>query len=93
MPRLELMLVGSPTSATSWFSAWGLMCKRGPLDSGHIAATLNFDASSVLGLDWRLHGQNSAIAGDQGVKIWNSRSEMIHMYSISLASLKRSLVA
>ena len=38
-----------------------------------VVATLNFDASSVLGLDWRCDGQYLAIAGYQGVKIWHSQ--------------------
>lgn len=40
-------------------------------DAGKIAATLNFDTSSVLGLDWRFDGQYLAICGYQGVKVWN----------------------
>jgi len=46
-----------------------------------VVATLNFDASSVLGLDWRCDGQYLAIAGYQGVKIWHSQIGMtIHTF-------------
>lgn len=37
-----------------------------------IAATLDFAASSVLGLNWSPDGQYLAIAGYHGVKIWES---------------------
>jgi WD40 repeat protein len=42
-------------------------------DINQVVATLNFDASSVLSLDWRSDGEYLAIAGYQGVKIWHSR--------------------
>jgi len=63
---------------TSWLGvgnqlafSLGVTCRCG-MPTGDIAATLNFDASSVLGLDWRPDGQYLAI-GYQGVKIWNSQ--------------------
>jgi WD40 repeat protein len=55
-------------------------------DSGNIAATLNFDASSVLGLDWRRDGQYLAISGYQGVKIWNSQDWNAAPYTLDVPS-------
>lgn len=42
-------------------------------DTNEVIATLNFDTSSVLGLDWSPDGQKLAIAGYQGAKIWNAQ--------------------
>lgn len=42
-------------------------------DTSEIVVTLNFESSSVLGMDWRNDGNYLAIAGYQGVKIWNSQ--------------------
>jgi WD40 repeat protein len=65
-------LAWSPTSNQLAFSL-GRYVQVWDADLGDITATLNFDASSVLGLDWRPDGQYLAIAGYQGVKIWNSQ--------------------
>lgn len=53
------------------------------------AVTLNFDASSVLGLEWSPDGQYLAIAGYQGVKIWESRdwNEDPYIFDIPSASV------
>lgn len=59
-------------------------------DINQVVATLNFDASSVLSLDWRSDGEYLAIAGYQGVKTWYSRNwdddpYLLHIPSTSLA--------
>lgn len=38
---------------------------------GEVTATLNFEASSVLGLDWHPDGQYLAVCGHRGVKVWS----------------------
>ncbi|EAZ94282.1 WD40 repeat domain-containing protein [Crocosphaera chwakensis] len=37
-----------------------------------IIATLPFETSSVLGMSWHPSGENLAVAGNGGVKIWNA---------------------
>lgn len=63
-------LAWSPTHNQLAFSL-GRFVQVWDADTGNIAVTLNFDASSVLGLDWRCDGQYLAVAGYQGVKIWH----------------------
>lgn len=65
-------LAWSPTSNQLAFSL-GRYVQVWDADTGEVIATLNFDASSVLGLDWRCDGQYLAIGGYQGAKIWNSQ--------------------
>jgi WD40 repeat protein len=65
-------LAWSPTSNHLAFSL-GRYVQVWDADIGDIAATLNFDTSSVLGLDWRPDGQYLAICGYQGTKIWHSQ--------------------
>lgn len=43
-------------------------------DTNEVIATLNFDNSSVLGLDRSPDEQKLAIAGYQGAKIWNAQN-------------------
>lgn len=42
-------------------------------NGGVVVATLNFEASSVLGMSWRRDGKLLAVAGNQGVKVWNAQ--------------------
>ncbi len=58
-------------------------------DTGGVIATLNFDNSSVLGLDWSPDGQHLAIAGYQGAKIWNAQDwhDDPHVLVVPSASL------
>jgi len=64
-------LAWNPTSNQLAFSL-GRYVQVWDADTNEVVATLNFDASSVLSLDWRADGQYLAIAGYQGVKIWHS---------------------
>ncbi|MGQ9872961.1 WD40 repeat domain-containing protein [Leptodesmis sp.] len=41
-------------------------------DTQQVAATLNFEASTVLDLDWRRDGKYLALAGYQGARVWNA---------------------
>jgi WD40 repeat protein len=59
-------------------------------DSQEIVVQLNFDASSVLGFDWRGDGQFLAVGGYRGVKVWNCQDwndepYMLNILSASLA--------
>lgn len=65
-------LAWSPTSNQLAYSL-GRYVRVWDADTSNITATLNFDTSSVLGLDWRCDGQFLAIAGYQGAKIWHSQ--------------------
>lgn len=42
-------------------------------DTREVIVTLNFENSSPLGINWRNDGQHLAIAGNKGIKIWNSQ--------------------
>ncbi|PSB27374.1 WD40 repeat domain-containing protein [Chlorogloea sp. CCALA 695] len=65
-------LAWSPSSNQLAFSL-GRYVQVWDADMGGVVATLNFDNSSVLGLDWSPDGQYLAIAGYQGAKIWNAQ--------------------
>lgn len=65
-------LAWSPTSNQLAFSL-GRYVQVWDADLGDIVATLNFENSSVLDLDWRSDGQYLAIGGYHGVKIWHSQ--------------------
>ncbi|ALF56022.1 WD40 repeat-containing protein [Nostoc piscinale CENA21] len=56
-------------------------------DLGEIVVTLNFDNSSVLGIDWRSDGQYLAISGYQGVKIWHSQNWDEEPYFLSMPTV------
>ncbi|MEH2070755.1 MAG: hypothetical protein V7K47_21775 [Nostoc sp.] len=59
-------------------------------DTREIVVTLNFDNSSVLGIDWRIDSQYLAISGYKGVKIWQTQNwdrepYILDMTTVSLA--------
>ncbi|MBH8571789.1 hypothetical protein I8752_01840 [Nostocaceae cyanobacterium CENA369] len=56
-------------------------------DTREIAVTLNFDNSSVLGIDWRKDGQYLAISGYKGVKIWHSQDWDEEPYILSMSTV------
>jgi WD40 repeat protein len=58
-------------------------------DTGEVRATLNFEASSVLGIDWRPDGQYLAVCGHRGVKVWNAQNwnDEPHSLNIRAASI------
>jgi WD40 repeat protein len=62
----------SPTQNQLAFSV-GKLVQVWDAATGKIAATLNFENSSVLDITWHPDGQQLTVAGYQGVKIWNSQ--------------------
>ncbi|MCC5636117.1 WD40 repeat domain-containing protein [Nostoc sp. CHAB 5844] len=56
-------------------------------DQREIVVTLNFDNSSVLGIDWRSDGQYLAIGGYQGVKIWQTQNWDEEPYTLSMPTV------
>lgn len=56
-------------------------------DTNEIVVTLNFDNSSVLGIDWRRDGQYLAISGYQGVKIWQTQDWDDEPYILSMPTV------
>ncbi len=42
------------------------------VEAKEVVVTLNFEASSVLDMGWRPNGENIAVAGNQGIKVWNA---------------------
>ncbi|HLO84948.1 MAG TPA: hypothetical protein VK203_08035 [Nostocaceae cyanobacterium] len=56
-------------------------------DTGEIVITLNFENSSVLGIDWRSDGQYLAISGYQGVKIWSTQNWDEEPYILSMPTV------
>jgi WD40 repeat protein len=55
-------------------------------DTGEVVVTLNFENSSVLGIDWRCDGEYLAICGHRGVKIWNCQSWDEEPYFLDIPS-------
>jgi WD40 repeat protein len=78
-------LAWSPTSNQLAFSM-GRYVQVWDVDLGEITVTLNFDNSSILGLDWRCDGQYVAIAGYQGVKVWQSQDWDEEPYILDIPS-------
>jgi WD40 repeat protein len=82
-------LAWSPTSHLLAFSL-GRYVQVWDADTREVVVTLNFDNSSVLGIDWGCDGQYLAIGGYQGVKVWNCQNwdddpYILHIPSVSLA--------
>lgn len=83
-------LAWSPTSNQLAYSL-GRYVQVWDADTSNITATLNFDTSSVLGLDWRCDGQFLAIAGYQGAKIWHSQDWDDDPYILDVPSASPAL--
>ncbi|TAE58177.1 MAG: hypothetical protein EAZ76_03305 [Nostocales cyanobacterium] len=43
-------------------------------DKEEIIVTLNFESSSILGIDWRNDGNYLAVSGYKGLKVWSSEN-------------------
>lgn len=56
-------------------------------DTREVVVTLNFDNSSVLGIDWRIDGQYLAIGGYKGVKIWHSQNWDEEPYNLDMTTV------
>lgn len=52
-----------------------------------IVVTLNFENSSILGIDWRKDGKYLAIGGYQGLKIWNSEDWDDEPYILAMGTV------
>ncbi|MGB3651189.1 MAG: WD40 repeat domain-containing protein [Rivularia sp. (in: cyanobacteria)] len=55
-------------------------------DTRNAIATLDFENSSPLGIDWRSDGNYIAIGGHRGVKVWNTHSWDDEPYIFDLPS-------
>lgn len=63
----------NPTSNQLAFSL-GRYVQVWDAQAQEVAATLNFEKSSVLGMSWHPSGQHLAVCGDRGVKVWNAQN-------------------
>ena len=73
----------SPISNQLAFSS-GRSVQIWDADLGEVTATLNFAASSVLGIHWRPDGQYLAVCGHRGVKVWNAQNWDESPYSLDI---------
>ena len=60
------------------------------VEADRVAVTLNFEASSVMDMGWSPNGENIAVAGNRGIKIWNAflwdeDPELLELGAASLA--------
>jgi WD40 repeat protein len=78
-------LVWNPTSHLLAFSL-GRYVQVWDADTHEIVVTLNFDNSSVLGIDWRCDGEYLAIGGYQGAKVWNCKNWDDEPYILEIPS-------
>ncbi|KAB8316496.1 hypothetical protein SD81_025210 [Tolypothrix campylonemoides VB511288] len=83
-------LAWSPTSHLLAFSL-GRYVQVWDADTREVAVTLNFDNSSVLGIDWRCDGQYLAIGGYQGVKVWNCQNWDDDPYILDIPSVSLAI--
>ncbi|WP_138501522.1 WD40 repeat domain-containing protein [Nostoc sp. PA-18-2419] len=60
-------------------------------DTREIVVTLNFDNSSVLGIDWRSDGQYLAINGYKGVKIWHTQNWDDEPYNLDMTTVSLAM--
>ncbi|KYC38769.1 hypothetical protein WA1_36400 [Scytonema hofmannii PCC 7110] len=81
-------LAWSPTNHLLAFSL-GRYAQVWDADTREVTVTLNFENSSVLGIDWRCDGNYLAISGDRGVKVWDCQNwhDEPHILEIPSASL------
>lgn len=56
-------------------------------DTREIVVILNFESSSILGIDWRSDGKYLAIGGHQGIKVWNCRNWNQEPYVLDIPSV------
>lgn len=78
-------LAWSPTSNQLAFSL-GRYVQVWNADTREIVVTLNFDSSSVFGIDWLPDGQYLAIGGYLGVKVWNCHNWNDEPYILDIPS-------
>ncbi|MFO0142581.1 MAG: WD40 repeat domain-containing protein, partial [Aphanizomenon sp.] len=56
-------------------------------DTSEVVVTLNFNDSSILGIDWRKDGKYLAINGYKGVKIWSTQDWNAEPFIFSIPSV------
>ncbi|MBD2773653.1 WD40 repeat domain-containing protein [Iningainema tapete] len=83
-------LAWNPTSNQLAFST-GRQVQVWDADTREILAGLNFESSSVLGIDWRCDGQYLAIGGYQGVKVWNCQNWNDEPYILDIPSVSLAI--
>lgn len=97
VPLLSPSLTLTPSPSKTWVEqlAWspianqlafsvGRSVQIWDADTGRIIATLNFEDSSVLGIQWRSDGQYLAVCGHRGVKIWNAQNWEDDPYNLDI---------
>jgi len=95
----EVKLIASLDNAPTWVDklAWSPTCNQlafslgrhvqiWDADSQTFTTTLPFANSSVLDLAWRPNGENIAIAGNGGVKVWSTTDWDDEPYLIDMPS-------
>ncbi|MBR8840036.1 MAG: hypothetical protein DSM106950_40075 [Stigonema ocellatum SAG 48.90 = DSM 106950] len=95
----ESELIATLENSPAWVDklAWSPTCNRLAFSLGRyvqvwdaetreIVVQLNFDSSSVLGIDWRCDGEYLAIGGYRGVKVWNCQDWNDSPYILDIPS-------
>lgn len=80
----------SPTGNKLAFSL-GRYVQVWDADRREVVVTLNFDNSSVLGIDWRSDGQYLAIGGYRAVKIWHSQNWDEEPYILDMPTVSTTM--
>lgn len=83
-------LVWNPTKNQLAFSL-GRYVQVWDVENSEVIATLNFEDSSPLGIDWRNDGEYLAIGGNKGVKIWNCLSWDEEPYVLEMPTVSVAL--
>ena len=65
----------------------GLYVQIWDADTLEVVVTLNFNDSSILGIDWRKDGKYLAINGYKGVKIWSTQDWNAEPFIFSIPSV------
>jgi WD40 repeat protein len=60
-------------------------------DRNQVIATLNFEDSSPLGLDWSGDGKYLAVGGNKGVKIWNCQHWDEQPYFLEMSTVSTAI--
>jgi WD40 repeat protein len=98
-PSQEVRLITTLDNAPQWIDklAWNPACNQLAFSLGRyvqiwdadiqaVMTTLPFTNSSVWDLAWRPNGESMAIAGDGGVKVWDTRDWDDDPYLIEMPS-------
>lgn len=83
-------LAWSPKSNQLAFSL-GRYVQVWDADTQEVVITVNFDTSTVLGLDWRSDGRYLGIGGYKGVKIWDSQNWDQEPYILDMPTVSTAM--